>query len=183
MELRFVICAFLSTLAFCGCGGADTTNSKPQDSSSATVSDGAEADKRRIDRRFRSDAEGRFATIALGPGRAEPRIRPSSKSPPKRVLVRDLEVGDGPIVDQGDRASFYYFGVNYKTGKEQFYRWPPEPIMKRVLGDDPWEKGLIGMKEGGLREMIIPSLLLFGDGTVNYVFEMVRVEDRPKVGE
>jgi FKBP-type peptidyl-prolyl cis-trans isomerase len=93
-------------------------------------------------------------------------------------LVRDLEIGSGPIVRRGDRVEIYYFGVNYETDKPMYYRWLPEPILEIRVGNAAWEKSLLGMRPGGLRESIIPSRLHLGTGTVDFLFKMVRVDGR-----
>jgi hypothetical protein len=73
----------------------------------------------------------------------------------------------------------YYLGVNYKTGKRTYFRWPSEPVLSTRLGNDAWEEALVGMRPGGLREAIIPSHLHLRTGTMDFLFNLVRVEGRP----
>jgi len=124
-------------------------------------------------RTFASDKSGRFATVTFPADDAQPELRPSHRPPPKKVLVRDLEVGDGPVAGAGDTARLYYYSVDYRTGKRVYFRWPPEPALVHPLGNEPWEKALFGMRVGGVREVVVPSHLLFGTGTVDYVFELL----------
>lgn len=127
-----------------------------------------------------SGDSGRFAAISLGRGNTKPDISPSSAPQPRRVLVRDIEQGTGPVARQGDRVALYYFSVKYKTGNTSYYRWPPEPPLVIRISDVPWEKALIGMRPGGLREAIIPSHLHLKTGTIDYLYKMVRVGGRTR---
>ena len=125
-------------------------------------------------------ASGPFATVSIGKGDAKPEVDPPDRPPPGGIMVRDLEVGTGPAAHRGDRVAVYYVGINYKTGEQQYGYWPPDrPTETRLTFDTEskvWEEGIEGMKAGGLREMIIPSQLLFGTGTIDYVLELMRVE-------
>jgi FKBP-type peptidyl-prolyl cis-trans isomerase len=105
-------------------------------------------------------------------------MRPADRPPPKKVLLRDLKVGTGPVARIGARVAFYYYSVNYKTGKRTYYRWSPEPVSVNELTRIPWQEALVGMRPGGLREVIVPSHLQFHVGTIDYIFELLRVNGR-----
>ncbi len=159
--------AFLTLLvlalgvAMGGCGNGEGEASGGQSAS-------AEADP--------SSGDGRFGTITLPEGKSKPKIKPPEKPPPKKVLIRDLRIGKGRVAREGDELTLYYWGVDYKTGRPIYYRWPPEPPLVQKLGGAHWEKALLGMKAGGQREVIVPSRLLFNDGTIDYFFEARHID-------
>ncbi|HKH64743.1 MAG TPA: hypothetical protein VKA35_04705 [Solirubrobacterales bacterium] len=124
---------------------------------------------------YPGDPQGHFGAITYYSGEKKPRIELPRRPPPKKVLIRDLKIGEGPAAKRRDRVSIFYFGVNYSTGKPQYFRWPPQPVLSRQLGGEDWEEALIGMRVGGRRQMIIPSNLLFRAGTVEYIVKMVHL--------
>lgn len=161
--MKSLLVAIVLSLAFVAssCGGEDaTTQSKD------TV------------RNF--EEEGPFAAISVGGKGTRPKVNPPDRRPPEKILIRDLEVGDGAVARRGDLVVVIYVGANYKTGREQYGHWPPDEPTEIPLSFDTesktWEESIEGMRVGGLREMIIPSRLLFGTGTIDYVLELVRVE-------
>ncbi len=121
----------------------------------------------------------RFATVSSA-GRAELEIEPSDRPPPKRLLLRDIEVGSGPAARPGDRVAVFYIGVDYDTGKKEIETWPSEAeaLKKEIRRDNPvaWEEGVVGMRVGGRREMIIPAGRALGTGALDYVFDLVGLE-------
>jgi peptidylprolyl isomerase len=125
--------------------------------------------------------EGRFGTITGGEGGKKLAIDPPPGPPPKGVLSRDLEVGDGAVARYGDEVEVYYIAVDYKTGKEKYSNWPPSPDpfgFRLGFGavNGTWQEGIEGMRVGGRRELIIPSHLFYGTGSVDYVVDLVDVQ-------
>ncbi len=201
MKTSAAIVAVLLALISLGCGGDDgaagpgetestTTAVSGETSPGTTTPAGAEEEQAPApsdpgDSGFPavSDPDDpRFASVSGGEGRrTQPRIEPSNQPPPKRLLVRDLKVGSGPVARPGDRAAVFYIGVDYKTGKRLFQTWPPtaQPFVVRLrpAGDAAaWEEGVMGMRVGGRREILVPSRLAFGDGALDYVLDLVRIE-------
>jgi peptidylprolyl isomerase len=150
-------------LASSGCGAGEAPTASNKGGGSTTISGGP---------------KGRFATITVGEGRAAtPRIDPSDLPPPKKVLIRDLEVGKGPVARKGDWVAVYYFGVSYRTGEREYFRWAPsEPWEMTLYATAAWEKSIVGMRAGGRREMIIPSHLAFNSGAMEYIVDLVAVK-------
>jgi peptidylprolyl isomerase len=161
MKFTLVITALCIGLAVAGCGSGESTAS----------SSGAAQ-------------EGSFASISGGEGKAIPKIVPPDRPPPKKLLVRDIKEGSGPAAHRGDEVGVYFYGVNYKTGKEQYKEWPPGSSLNFTLGSggygEGWEEGIEGMKLGGRREVIVPSKLLFNTGTVDYVVDLVKLKPAGK---
>jgi hypothetical protein len=155
---------------FCfGCGGSDvaTTAAGKPDPDFPVVSSGDDP---------------RFATISGGQGQAQPEVDPPDRRPPGSLLIRDLEVGSGPVARPGDRVAVRYLGVIYKTGEVYYRGWLYPPALRIRLRPDgqAWEEGIWGMREGGRRELVVPSRLAFGKGAIDYVIELVRVEPAAK---
>lgn len=81
------------------------------------------------------------------------------------LQFRDLTIGTGPIVTDGQFVSVYYIG-QLLNGREFDATLPPrEPIRfqvgaRRVIRG--WDEGLVGMRVGGRRQLIIPPSLGYG---------------------
>lgn len=78
---------------------------------------------------------------------------------------------------KGDTVVIYYVRAHDKTGKAEFTRWPPQkPLEWKLFGGAAWERKIEGMKAGGRREMLIPSRLAFGEGAIDYMFDLVAIK-------
>ena len=96
--------------------------------------------------------------------------KPSVESPaetPTELVVTDLVVGDGDVVEAGDTITVHYVGVLSADGTEfdsSYDRGQPFELVIGVGQVIPgWDQGLIGMREGGRRRLDIPSDLAYGD--------------------
>jgi peptidylprolyl isomerase len=96
----------------------------------------------------------------------EPVVEPTKGKPPKKLEVKDLVVGTGARVTDSSTVSVVYVGAYYKTGKDftkatwTSHRATTFPLSGVVLG---FREGLVGMKVGGRREIVIPPKLGYGD--------------------
>ena len=96
----------------------------------------------------------------------EPVVRPTKGKPPGKLEKKDLVVGTGATVTSSSTVSVMYVGANYKTGKDFTQAtWTSKrattfPLSGVIPG---FAEGLIGMKVGGRREIVIPSSLGYGD--------------------
>lgn len=93
--------------------------------------------------------------------KTEPNVSPPTGAPPKTLVVKDLIKGTGPAVTSTNQTlTVQYVGKVYKTGKVFDASWShpgAQPTALPLSGVIPgWQKGLIGMKVGGRRELIIP---------------------------
>jgi len=86
---------------------------------------------------------------------------------PTDLQIIDLEVGTGPEAVNGKRVAVHYAGVAYSTGEEFDASYDRgEPLVfplgaGRVITG--WDRGLVGMKVGGRRKLVIPPQLAYGD--------------------
>lgn len=87
----------------------------------------------------------------------------------EKLLIDDVLLGAGPSVKEGDTVSVNYIGT--LTDGEQFdnsyLRGEPFQFTvgegKVIAG---WEEGIIGMKAGGQRILVIPAEMAYGDRAI-----------------
>ena len=105
-------------------------------------------------------------TPASGPLSKEPTVTPPSGPAPAKLVTKELIVGTGPEAKAGDSVTVNYVGVLYKGGKVFDASWKRNETFPFVLGKSQvipgWEQGIVGMKVGGRRELIIPAELAYG---------------------
>lgn len=98
--------------------------------------------------------------------KTKPQVEVPQGAPPKELVTEDLEEGSGPAAEAGDEVSVNYVGVNYKTGKEFDASWSRGEPFAFALGSGMvipgWEEGVVGMKVGGRRQLVIPPELGYG---------------------
>lgn len=150
MSRRLLALSLTATLALAaaGCG---SSNDNSTSSSASASSDTA-------------------STQAQQPATAQPRPKPTvhvpKGPPPKKLVVKDLIEGTGPAAKAGDPVTVNYIGVNYKGGKSfdnSYDRGQPFPFQLgggQVISG--WDNGLVGMKVGGRRMLIIPPSQGYG---------------------
>ena len=113
-----------------------------------------------------SPATASVKTPASGPLSKEPTVTPPSGPAPTKLVTKDLIVGTGPEAKAGDSVTVNYVGVLYKGGKVFDASWKRNETFPFVLAKSQvipgWEQGIVGMKVGGRRELIIPSGLAYG---------------------
>jgi peptidylprolyl isomerase len=105
-------------------------------------------------------------TPTSGPLSKEPTVRPPSGAAPSKLVVKDLIAGTGPEAKSGQTVTVNYVGILYKGGKEFDASWKRKEPFSFALGEGKvitgWDQGVVGMKVGGRRELIIPAPLGYG---------------------
>lgn len=86
-------------------------------------------------------------------------------TPDNGLVIQDIVVGSGKVAENGDTLSAHYIGkLENGTIFDESYDGG-QPI-QFILGSGQlikgWELGLIGMKEGGKRRLVIPPELGYG---------------------
>jgi peptidylprolyl isomerase len=113
-----------------------------------------------------SAATASVKTPATGPLSKEPAVTPPTTPAPTKLVTKELIVGTGPEAKAGDSVTVNYVGVLYKGGKVFDASWKRNETFPFVLGKSQvipgWEQGIVGMKVGGRRELIIPAELAYG---------------------
>jgi peptidylprolyl isomerase len=94
----------------------------------------------------------------------EPVISAGTPPPPTTLLTKDLVVGTGATAVATDTVEIQYVGANYATGKNFDSSWqrgqPATFPLNQVIPG--FSQGIVGMKVGGRREMVIPPSLGYG---------------------
>ena len=109
--------------------------------------------------------------VEPGPGEGDinkkPKIPAQTGEPPKALVAQDLIVGKGKAAKSGDKVAVQYVGVLHENGKEFDSSWKRGEPFEVTLGQGAviqgWDQGLVGIKEGGRRRLIIPSELAYGE--------------------
>lgn len=88
------------------------------------------------------------------------------------VYVRDIRPGEGPSVRRGDHVSVRYVGW-LPDGTMFDAVVPPSTPREFRLGDGDvirgWESGLVGMKAGGQRQIVVPPSLGYGGRRIDNI--------------
>ena len=93
-----------------------------------------------------------------------PTVVVPSGSPPTQLESADLITGTGPAAKTGDSLTVQYVLATYSSGKTVQSSWTSQPFTF-TLGEGVikgWDEGVVGMKVGGRRELIVPPSLGYG---------------------
>lgn len=97
----------------------------------------------------------------------KPEIDFPGGEPPSELQVTDVTVGDGEEATAGRTAVVHYVGVAFSTGEEFDASWNRGEPFAFPLGAGNviagWDHGVVGMKVGGRRQLVIPPDLAYGD--------------------
>lgn len=95
-----------------------------------------------------------------------PEVQIPSGPAPTSLVKKDLKVGTGAEAKSGDKVSVQYIGVLYDNGTKFDASYDRGQPFSFQLGGGQvipgWDQGVVGMKVGGLRELIIPPGLAYG---------------------
>ena len=139
----------VAAIAVAGCGGSEPT--KTADIPAAPAPAAPAAPK---------------ASTNLKDTKSKPVVPKQTGAPPKKLAVKDIVVGKGRAAKKGDKLSMQYVGVLFRGGTEFDSSWDSGQPFEFQLGKGDvikgWDQGLVGIKPGGRRELIIPSKLAYG---------------------
>ncbi|MFF7360591.1 FKBP-type peptidyl-prolyl cis-trans isomerase [Streptomyces sp. NPDC008125] len=97
---------------------------------------------------------------------SKPEIERPVGDPPAELRIRDLVVGDGKEAKRGQVVRVHYVGVTFATGKEFDSSWERDEPFKFAIGGGRaikgWDRGIVGMRVGGRRELVVPPGLAYG---------------------
>jgi peptidylprolyl isomerase len=100
----------------------------------------------------------------------EPTVTVPSGTPPTHLESSDLIVGTGPAAKAGDTVTVQYVLATYSSKRVIQASWTSQPF-SFTLDATPaqvipgWDEGVVGMKVGGRRELIIPPSLGYGSAS------------------
>ncbi|MGF6886091.1 peptidylprolyl isomerase [Nocardia sp. GAS34] len=113
---------------------------------------------------------------------------PDNCTPPAHLITKDLVTGTGPAAKTGDPVTMNYTLVTWSDKKKldsSFDRNQPFPLTLGAGQVIPgWDQGLVGIKQGGRRLLIIPPDLGYGQGGngIKPNETLVFVTDAVKIG-
>jgi len=85
---------------------------------------------------------------------------------PDDLVITDITEGDGKEATAGKTVLVHYVGVTHSGGEEFDSSWNRgEPLAFRLgVGQviKGWDDGILGMKVGGRRQLVIPPQLAYG---------------------
>jgi peptidylprolyl isomerase len=127
------------------------------------------------------DGSGGTSTTASGPQRGvadvdvqdptnvkeKPSVGVPDGKPPTKLEQRDLVQGTGEAAQTGDTIKANYVGLSWSTGQEFDASWDRGETIDVEIGAgnviQGWDRGLVGMKAGGRRILVIPPSLGYGE--------------------
>jgi len=153
--------ATAAALAACGSGGS--SGSAPSSAGGISTANGVSITKAPRD-------SVRAPRLSLPPG-----------PPPTKLIVKDIKRGSGPALHLRPISKIVanYTAISYPAGKLFETRWTPTGAFQIEFGPSRevkgWEKGLVGMRAGGRRELIVPSRMAYDRGAIVYVIDLLKV--------
>jgi peptidylprolyl isomerase len=96
----------------------------------------------------------------------KPLVEPHLGPAPDDLLIEEIVVGTGDEAKSGDTAVVHYVGVGVTSGEEFDASWNRGDTFSFPLGAGHvikgWDQGVVGMRVGGRRRLVIPSHLAYG---------------------
>lgn len=87
---------------------------------------------------------------------------------PTELVVKDIEVGTGAAAENGKLLTMHYVGIALSNEEQFDASWDRGEPFQFTLGAGEviqgWDQGLVGMKQGGRRQLEIPPALGYPDG-------------------
>jgi peptidylprolyl isomerase len=100
------------------------------------------------------------------PTSAKPEAPAAGTGPVTKLVIEDIKVGDGDVVEKGDTIIAHYLGATYADGKEFQASWDSGQTFETAIGVGAvikgWDDGIPGMRVGGRRKLIIPAADAYG---------------------
>lgn len=185
LKITFLVAALALAAVFAGCGGdgatySDVNANATQSTSEETTSDDSASDDSSSGKTVQPKVSG-----SLG---EKPELSDASGEPPSKLIEKDIKVGDGKTAKTGDEVTVNYVGHNWSNNEEFDASWGKDAFTF-TLGEGQvikgWDEGVVGMKEGGRRLLIIPPDLGYGSqgqGSIPANETLIFVVDLDKVG-
>lgn len=151
LKLLVVAASITSGVTLAACGGAAPAS---HTSSAACAGVSAAAPIPAADR----SPQGTWGT--------QPTVVVPSGAAPSQFECSDLIVGTGAAATNGDGVEVQYVLATYSTRSTIQSSWSSQPF-SFTLGEGQvitgWDDGVLGMRVGGRRELILPPSLGYGD--------------------
>jgi peptidylprolyl isomerase len=178
--LLITILALAVSIAGCGSKGASLSDVN----SAAPTADTGSSDATAADK---SSSKTVMPKVS-GSSSSKPKITDASGDPPSNMMIKDIKKGTGKKAKEGDKVTVNYVGHNWSNNAEFDTSWGKQAF-EFTLGEGGvikgWDEGVVGMKEGGRRLLIIPPDLGYGansqgsipaNETLVFVVDLVKVK-------
>jgi peptidylprolyl isomerase len=102
------------------------------------------------------------------PKKGQPTVPNVTGAAPTKLGIKDVKKGTGAIAKTGSSLSVTYIGISCSTGTvfDASYLHGGTPFTVTPLGTAQvitgWNQGLLGVRAGGVRELVIPPALGYG---------------------
>ena len=159
-------------LLIAGCGGSSGGSStltigNENTADNALIKSGASTSTTSTGESTSTTSTGAPAsTPKSGPLSEEPKIPHGYGSPPTHLVKQDVIIGKGAEAKAGSTVEVNYVGGLWKTGKVFDASWTRKEPFSFTLGSGQvikgWDEGVVGMKVGGRRLLVIPPELAYG---------------------
>ena len=97
----------------------------------------------------------------------KPLVDPYLGDVPDDLIIEEIVVGAGDEAMTGQNAVVHYVGVGVTSGEEFDASWNRGEPFVFALGAGHvikgWDRGVVGMRVGGRRRLVIPAQLGYGD--------------------
>ena len=97
----------------------------------------------------------------------KPVVTPHVGPAPDDLVVEEIIVGTGEEATIGRTALVHYVGISASTGEQFDASWDRSEPFTFPLGGgfviQGWDRGVVGMRVGGRRRLLIPAHLGYGD--------------------
>jgi peptidylprolyl isomerase len=120
--------------------------------------------------------------------KAKPEVPAPQGDPPSELVIRDIVRGKGSKAKPGDDLGMQYVGISWSTGQQFDASWDrgAQPFTFQLgagMVIPGWDQGLVGLRKGGRRLLIIPPDMGYGpqgtpDGTIAPNETLIFVVDR-----
>jgi peptidylprolyl isomerase len=91
---------------------------------------------------------------------------PPGEAPPAELVIEDLTVGEGDEAVAGTNVEVHYVGHAWSNRQQFDASWDRNDTFSFRLGGGQviggWDQGVVGMKVGGRRRLVIPPSLGYG---------------------
>lgn len=164
MKLKSVfalICLVALTAFAAGCGGDGADYPSASDLQAPTQSTSDDSGDEESDG---SDGPTKQPKVS-GASDEKPEISEASGEPPAELVEKDIKKGDGKTAKEGDTVKVNYVGKNWSNNEEFDTSWGKQEFEFELGSGNViagWDQGVVGMKEGGRRLLIIPPDLGYG---------------------
>jgi peptidylprolyl isomerase len=160
-------------LRLSACGGSEGTGSSTAKPTSDVTGEEKPAAAKRPEMAYR----GSWGVLKRVAGPYSKRLVIPHGPAPKRVVIRDLKIGKGPVLHQGDNFLARYVDLTYDEAyvAEPYWHSPSTYLFAWGRYKQGWEIGLRGIRVGGMRELIVPSRMAYKNGARVYIVQALKL--------